>query len=33
MSAAALAQDLNQAQQQLALINGRPRTHDNKEQS
>jgi hypothetical protein len=32
MSAAALAQDLNQAQQQLALINGHPRNH-NKEQS
>jgi hypothetical protein len=32
MSAAALAQDLNQAQQQLALINGHPRTHNNKEQ-
>jgi hypothetical protein len=32
MSAAALAQDLNQAQQQLALINGHPRTRDNKEQ-
>jgi hypothetical protein len=31
MSAAALAQDLNQAQQQLALINGHPRNH--KEQS
>jgi hypothetical protein len=31
MSAAALAQDLNQAQQQLALINGHPRTR--KEQS
>jgi hypothetical protein len=33
MSAAALAQDLNQAQQQLALINGHPRNHDDKEQS
>ena len=33
MSAAALAQDLNQAQQQLARINGRPRNHDSKEQS
>ena len=33
MSAAALAQDLNQAQQQLALINGHPRHHNNKEQS
>ena len=33
MSAAALAQDLNQAQQQLALINGHPRNHNNKEQS
>ena len=32
MSAAALAQDLNQAQQQLALINGHPRNHNNKEQ-
>jgi len=32
-SAAALAEDLGQAQQQLALINGRPRNHDNKEQS
>jgi len=31
-SAAALAGDLNQAQQQLAPINGHPRTH-NKEQS
>jgi hypothetical protein len=31
--AAALAQDLNQAQQQLALINGHPRNHNNKEQS
>jgi hypothetical protein len=31
MSAAALAQHLNQAQQQLALINGHPRNH--KEQS
>jgi hypothetical protein len=31
-SAAALAGDLNQAQQQLAPINGRPRNH-NKEQS
>ena len=30
-SAAALAQDLNQAQQQLAPINGHPRNH-NKEQ-
>ena len=29
----ALAQDLGQAQQQLALINGAPRNHDNKEQS
>jgi hypothetical protein len=33
MSAAALSQDLNQAQQQLALINGHPRNHNNKEQS
>ena len=33
MSAAALAQDLNQAQQQLALINGHPRTRTRKEQS
>jgi hypothetical protein len=33
MSAAALAQDLNQARQQLALINGHPRNHNNKEQS
>ena len=33
MSAAALAQDLNQAQQQLTLINGHPRNHNNKEQS
>lgn len=33
MSAAALAQHLNQAQQQLALINGHPRNHDDKEQS
>ena len=33
MSAAALAQDLNQAQQQLARINGHPRNHDSKEQS
>ena len=33
MSAAALAQDLNQAQQQLALINGHPRNHNNKDQS
>jgi hypothetical protein len=33
MSAAALAQDLNQAQQQLALINGHPRNHDDKEQT
>ena len=33
LSAAALAQDLNQAQQQLALINGHPRNHNNKEQS
>ena len=32
MSAAALAQDLTQAQQQPALINGHPRNH-NKEQS
>ena len=32
LSAAALAGDLNQAQQQLALINGHPRNH-NKEQS
>ena len=32
LSAAALAGDLGQAQQQLALINGRPRDHDNKEQ-
>jgi len=33
MSAAALAQDLNQAQQQLALINGHPRNRSNKDQS
>jgi len=33
MSAAAPAQDLNQAQQQLALINGHPRNHNNKDQS
>jgi hypothetical protein len=33
MSAAALAQHLNQAWQQLALINGHPRNHNNKEQS
>ena len=33
MSAAALAQDLNQAQQQLTLINGHPRNHNNKDQS
>jgi hypothetical protein len=33
LSAAALAEDLNQAQQQLALINGHPRNHNNKEQS
>ena len=33
LSAAALAGDLNQAQQQLALINGHPRNHNNKEQS
>ena len=33
MSAAALAQDLNQAQQQLALINGTPRNRTRKEQS
>ena len=33
ISAAALAQDLNQAQQQLALINGHPRNHNDKEQS
>jgi len=34
LSAAALAEDLGQAQQQLALINGRPRDHNNnKEQS
>ena len=32
MSAAALAQDLNQAQQQLARINGHPRTRTSKEQ-
>ena len=32
LSAAALAEDLGQAQQQLAPINGRPRNH-NKEQS
>ena len=32
LSAAALAEDLGQAQQQLALINGRPRDHNNKEQ-
>jgi hypothetical protein len=31
-SAAALAGDLNQAQQQLALINGRPRNHYHREQ-
>ena len=33
MSAAALAQHLNQAQQQLALINGHPRNHNDEEQS
>ena len=33
MSAAALAQDLNQAQQQLTLINGHPRNRTPKEQS
>jgi len=33
LSAAALAGDLDAAQQQLALINGRPRDHNNKEQS
>ena len=33
LSAAALAEDLNQARQQLALINGHPRNHNNKEQS
>ena len=33
LSAAALAGDLSQAQQQLALINGHPRNHDDKEQS
>ena len=33
MSAAAPAQDLNQARQQPALINGHPRNHNNKEQS
>ncbi len=33
LSAAALAEDLGQAQQQLALINGAPRNHNNKEQS
>jgi len=33
LSAAALAGDLSQAQQQLALINGHPRNHNNKEQS
>ena len=33
MSAAALAQHLNQAQQQLALINGHPRNHNDKEQT
>jgi len=33
MSAAAPAQDLNQARQQPALINGHPRNHINKEQS
>ncbi len=32
LSAAALAEDLGQAQQQLALINGRPRTRTRKEQ-
>ena len=32
MSAAALAQHLNQAQQELALINGNPRTRNDKEQ-
>ena len=33
LSAAALAEDLSQAQQQLALINGCPRTRTRKEQS
>ena len=33
MSAADLAHHLNQAQQQLALINGHPRNHNDKEQS
>lgn len=33
MSAAALAADLDQAQQQLALINGHPRNRTRKEQS
>jgi len=33
LTAAALAEDLGQAQQQLALINGRPRTRNRKEQS
>ena len=33
LSAAALAGDLNQAQQQLALINGTPRNRTRKEQS
>ena len=33
LSADALAGDLNQAQQQLALINGRPRNRNRKEQS
>ena len=33
LSAAALAGDLDAAQQQLALINGRPRTRTRKEQS
>ena len=32
MSAAALAQHLNQAQQELALINGNPRNRNDKEQ-
>ncbi len=33
MSAAALTQHLNQAQQELALINGNPRNRNDKEQS
>jgi hypothetical protein len=32
MSAAALAQQLNQAQQELALINGNPRHRNDKDQ-